>query len=165
MIGMSDPRHVRRMKIVQNLFAQIFYNNKKNLPNEDETTIEEIKPHLNLLDERIKKYAPKYPIDRIAKIDLAILRLAIYELVIEKTEPPKVIIDEAVTLAKEFGGDRSYAFINAVLGAVYKDVVDQNVIDKPIDRPTSGAVKNQSVDSATHKTNKRTTEKGDPSNE
>lgn len=140
---MSDPRHVRRMKIVQNLFAQIFYNNTKNLPNEDETTIEEIKPHLDTLDELIKKNAPKYPIDRIAKIDLAILRLAIYELVVEKTEPPKVIIDEAVTLAKEFGGDRSYAFINAVLGAVYKDAVDQGIIDKPQDKPAQKAVDKQ----------------------
>ena len=57
-------------------------------------------------------------VDQIAKADLAILRLAIYELMIERQEPPKVIINEAVDLAKEMGSDRSFAFVNAVLGAI-----------------------------------------------
>jgi N utilization substance protein B len=154
------------MKIVQNLFAQIFYNNTKNLPNEDETTIEEIKPHLTTLDELIKKNAPKYPLDRIAKIDLAILRLAIYELIIEQTEPPKVIIDEAVTLAKEFGGDRSYAFINAVLGAVYKDAVEQGIMNTPEDKQSSQSGKRLSEPSE-EQTGVKTdsTEKGETPNE
>ena len=117
---MSDPRHVRRMKMVQNLFAQSFTEGK-NVPNED-SDIENITKHLPEIDAYIGKNAPKYPLDRVAKADLAVLRLAVYELVIEKTEPPKVIIDEAVTLAKEFGSDRSYAFVNAVLGAIYKSV-------------------------------------------
>lgn len=112
------------MKMVQNLFAQSFTDDKKNLPNED-TDVQDIKSHLKEIDEFIQKNAPKYPLDRVAKADLAVLRLAVYELVIEKSEPPKVIIDEAVTLAKEFGSDRSYAFVNAVLGAIYKSVASE----------------------------------------
>jgi len=61
-----------------------------------------------------------WPVDKLNKIDLAILRLAIYELERKKT-PPKVIIDEAVELAKEFGGENSPSFINGVLGTIYKE--------------------------------------------
>jgi N utilization substance protein B len=116
---MSDPRHLRRIKLIQNLFAYSFLADKENRPNEEDNT-EKILEHCSEIDELIRTHAPKYPIDHIARMDLAILRLAIFELVIVKEEPPKVIIDEAVTLAKEFGGERSYAFINAVLGAIYK---------------------------------------------
>lgn len=117
---MSDPRHIKRMKMVQNLFAQLFYPEQTNIP-EDDADITEIAKQSPVIDQIIVKHAPRYPLDRIAKIDLCILRLAIYELMHEKKEPPKVVIDEAVTLAREFGGERSYAFINAVLGAVYKE--------------------------------------------
>ena len=69
----------------------------------------------------INKYAPKFSIENFAKIDLAILQLGIYELIYIKLEPPKVIIDEAVEMAKEMGSDRSFAFINAVLGKIYEE--------------------------------------------
>ena len=123
---MTDPRHVRRVKIVQNLFATSFTDETGNIPNEHDEVTPQILEHLEMINGLIQKHAPKYPIDRIAKIDLAILRLAIYELTVRKEEPPKVIIDEAVTLAKEYGGDRSYAFINAVLGAIYKTITDSD---------------------------------------
>lgn len=121
---MADPRHVRRVKIIQNLFASSFLAEQEHLPNEEDDITPEILKHIDQINDLIKKYAPKYPLDRIAKIDTAILRLSIYELTIRKEEPPKVIIDEAVTLAKEFGGDRSYAFINAVLGSIYKSITE-----------------------------------------
>lgn len=135
---MSDPRHVRRMKLVQNLFANSFLQTEDNVPNED-AEISDIINHRDTIDGLIGKHAPKYPIDRIAKADLAILRLAIFELVVIKEEPPKVIIDEAVTLAKEFGSDRSYAFINAVLGAVYKSMTPEEPTEQPEsdDNPTT----------------------------
>lgn len=120
---MADPRHLRRIKLIQNLFAYSFLA-KDNQPN-DEEKMEMLLDHLPEIDALIHEHAPKYPIERIARMDLAILRLSIYELVIVKEEPPKVIIDEAVTLAKEFGGERSYAFINAVLGAIYKNLPQQ----------------------------------------
>ena len=70
------------------------------------------------LDNIIAKAAPSWPLDKLNKVDLAILRLAIYELR-EKTTPPKVIIDEAVELAKEFGSENSASFVNGVLGKIY----------------------------------------------
>lgn len=77
-----------------------------------------------LLDRQITLSAPEWPLSRINKIDLAILRLAAFELLIKKTEPPKVIIDEAVELAKEFGSDNSAPFINGVLGNILKKIED-----------------------------------------
>ncbi len=114
-----DSRHKQRIDIIQNLFASSF-DLQGNLPFPDNKTSQEILKNLDKIDARIKEYAPKFPIERIAKTDLMVLRLAIYELEIEKKEPEKVIINEAVELAKELGGDRSYAFINAVLGNVVK---------------------------------------------
>jgi len=72
---------------------------------------------INLL---IKKAAPEWPLEQIATIDLAILRLSIYELLFCKDIPPKVAIDEAVELAKTYGGANSSKFINGVLGTVYR---------------------------------------------
>lgn len=73
---------------------------------------------LPILDKKIESVAPEWPIDKIAKIDLAILRLAIFELTHEKAAPDKVIIDEAVELAKAYGGEGSAKFINGALGAI-----------------------------------------------
>lgn len=114
-----DPRHELRVKIIQQLFALSFLNTEDQLS--DSKTKQVIKniPKINIL---IKKYAPKYPLDKIAKVDLAILQLAVFELMFEKKEPAKVIIDEAVELAKELGGDKAYGFVNAVLGKVYNQL-------------------------------------------
>ena len=79
---------------------------------------DQVVSQLSQIDTFISTNAPKYPLDKIARLDLAILRLAVYELIIDKQEPTKVIINEAVELAKEMGNDRSYAFINAVLGSI-----------------------------------------------
>lgn len=72
------------------------------------------------IDKTIVESAPEWPIDQIALIDLAILRLAIYELKFQKDTPPKVIINEAVELGKQFGGPTSSKFINGVLGTVFE---------------------------------------------
>ena len=112
-----DPRHHKRIKIVQDLFAHSF-EGSKSVPNDGIT--EKIIESEEKIDKLIAKYAPKFPLNRIAKVDLAILRLAVYELIIEPTEPTKVIINEAVELAKQFGGEKSYAFVNAVLGMIVK---------------------------------------------
>lgn len=73
------------------------------------------------IDPLIEKKAPEWPIDKINKTDLAILRLAIYEMAIEKKQPIKVIIDEAVELAKEIGGEGSPSFVNGVLGTIAQE--------------------------------------------
>jgi len=72
------------------------------------------------IDGLIVPAAPDWPLEQIAKIDRAILRLAIYELVILRDVPPKVAINEAVELAKAFGGENSSKFINGVLGTIYR---------------------------------------------
>lgn len=111
-----DPRHNLRIKIIQQLFALSFLKGKIS-SKEDRT--EKILKNLIKINGLIKKYAPKYPLDKIAKIDLAILQLAVYELMFEKKEPPKVIIDEAIELSKELGSEKTFGFVNAVLGKIY----------------------------------------------
>lgn len=86
---------------------------------EVDKTTKIILKNLDKIDQRIQEAAPAWPIEKLNRIDLAILRLAIYELD-EETAPPKVIIDEAVELAKEFGSDNSASFVNGVLGTIYK---------------------------------------------
>lgn len=75
-------------------------------------------PHIDSL---IIKAAPQFPIDKIARTDVAILRLAIYELLYGEHIPEKVVVDEAVELAKEYGGEGSPGFINGVLGTVIQE--------------------------------------------
>jgi N utilization substance protein B len=70
------------------------------------------------IDEIIEETAPAFPIDQLAAIDRNILRLAIYEIVIDNKVPMRAAINEAIELAKQFGGDNSPKFINGVLGSV-----------------------------------------------
>lgn len=107
-----DPRHKKRQKIVESLFKYDFHRQPVN----DYTKTILLKK--DFIDKKITKAAPEFPIDKINKTDLAILRLAVFELLIEKKEPPKVIIDEAIELAKEYGGDSSPAFVNGALGNI-----------------------------------------------
>lgn len=76
------------------------------------------------LDMVIEKAAPEWPIDRISPVDRNILRLGLYELLFadRKEVPAKVAINEAIELAKQFGGENSSRFVNGVLGAVYKEI-------------------------------------------
>ena len=76
--------------------------------------------HQEQEDALIVPAAPEWPIDQIAKVDRAILRMALYELAIKRDVPPKVVINEAVELAKSFGGDNSSKFVNGVLGTIYR---------------------------------------------
>ncbi|MCX6731209.1 MAG: transcription antitermination factor NusB [Candidatus Roizmanbacteria bacterium] len=110
-----DARHKRRIEVVENLFAYSFVQPSFKAPHKSDL-FESIIPKIPEIDVKIVEFAPKFPIDRLSKIDLAILRLAIYELMVCPSEPIKVIINEAVELAKELGGEKSYTFINGVLG-------------------------------------------------
>lgn len=73
------------------------------------------------LDDVIRPVAPEWPIEQIARIDRIILRIGVYELMFSGDVPPKVAINEAVELAKAFGGDNSSKFINGVLGTVLRN--------------------------------------------
>src|SRR3990167_3290702 len=77
-----------------------------------------------VIDEIIEKAAPDWPIDKISIVDRNILRIGLYELLFgDRTQvPPKVAINEAIELAKTFGGENSSKFVNGVLGAVYKEI-------------------------------------------
>ncbi|KKM00501.1 hypothetical protein LCGC14_1803820 [marine sediment metagenome] len=70
------------------------------------------------LDEVIRKNAPAWPLEQVAAVDRNILRLAIYEIVIDNRVPMRAAINEAIELAKEFGGEASPKFVNGVLGSV-----------------------------------------------
>ena len=70
------------------------------------------------LDGIIRKNAPAWPLEQVAAVDRSILRLAIYEMVIDNRVPMRAAINEAVELAKEFGGEASPKFVNGVLGSV-----------------------------------------------
>jgi N utilization substance protein B len=70
------------------------------------------------IDQSIRRYAPAWPVEQIPTVDRNILRLAIFEILFDKRVPVKVAINEAVELAKRFGGDNSPRFVNGVLGSV-----------------------------------------------
>jgi N utilization substance protein B len=77
--------------------------------------------NLAIIDEKIARYAPSWPIEQMAMVDKNILRIAIYEVLISPTTPPKVAINEAVELGKVFGSDSSPKFVNGVLGSLMDD--------------------------------------------
>jgi len=119
-----DIRHKKRIEIVEDLFAFSFVQPDFVPPHKNDL-FELIVPQIPEIDTKIVEFAPKFPIDRLSKIDLAILRLAIYELKINPVEPTKVVINEAVELAKELGGEKSYTFINGVLGKLIPHDTDK----------------------------------------
>ena len=81
--------------------------------------------NINDLDLRLQPAAQKWPLDQISRMDRIVLRIGLYELKYLKDAPIKVIINEAVELAKEFGGENSSKFINGVLGTIYKEDLEQ----------------------------------------
>lgn len=129
----NDPRHVARAVALQHLFTELiahgnaFEDNDLLLEldaaelNSDLTheIVEGVKAHLADIDPIIQELAPAWPISQIAPVDLIILRMGIWEGFIAKFDtptPPKVVIDQCIELAKEFGGPSSRSFVNGVLG-------------------------------------------------
>lgn len=105
-----DPRHTNRQRLIEQLFKADFH--KQPITDKAKKILEKKEE----LDSYISKAAPEFPIEKINKVDVAILRLAIYELFFEKSTPPKVVVDEAIELAKEYGGAASSGFVNGALG-------------------------------------------------
>ena len=85
------------------------------------STMEKIIPLLPMIDEKISQASKGWKLNRIAKAELAILRLAVYEALYDDDIPVPVAINEAVELAKDYGQDESYSFVNGVLSAICKD--------------------------------------------
>lgn len=135
-------RHLSRTIAMQTLFVWDFNNQKKDLKEivkenfsnfapefDDGGFVEELVSgvfkNIKAIDDYIKKYAPEWPIDQITIIDRNVLRLGVYELVFSEKIPPKVAINEAIEVAKNFGGESSGKFINGVLGSIYTNMSDE----------------------------------------
>ncbi len=129
-------RHLLRTALMQALYECEFHPDRK-LPEvlgrrladlqpaaADRTYIEQaaagLATHRPDIDKLIVKNAPEWPLDQIAAIDRAVLRLGIYEVLWSDEVPPKVAINEAVEIAKRYGGENSGSFVNGVLGTVYR---------------------------------------------
>lgn len=110
-----DQRHQRRITRMQALFSYGFSNSFDHVEDEHKELIEEMVAEIPEIDKQLQAAAPERPIKGINKVDLAILRLIMFESIHKKT-PKRVLIDEAVELAKEYGTDSSAAFVNGVLG-------------------------------------------------
>jgi len=135
-------RHLSRSIAMQSLYEWDFNGRKpEDLEKIVEKNIEEFGPglkqedlvwqiingvvsHFSSLNKIIEKAAPEWPLEQISIVDRNILRIGLYELLYGNKEevPPKVAINEAIELAKAFGGENSSKFINGVLGTVYKQI-------------------------------------------
>jgi transcription antitermination protein NusB len=141
-------RHLARTLTLQTLFEWDFYNGKKNVDEILKGIIAEFAPEFddegfskNLInailknqlqiDDLIVNFAPEWPLDQITTIDRNVLRIGIYELKFSDDIPPKVAINEAIELAKTFGGPSSGKFINGVLGSIYKEMVTRGEKQSP----------------------------------
>jgi len=143
-------RHLARTIALQTLFAWDFNGQKDadierlivdNFANfapnfDDDGFVKElvlgVKNNLPIINKYIIKYATEWPLDQITTIDRNVLRLGIYELLYTAI-PPRVAINEAIEVAKAFGGDASGKFINGVLGALYNDEPNIQVRDNKED--------------------------------
>lgn len=129
----TDPRHAARELALSSIFCWLFSEQGAdeslglskellNLTEEEhdilDIIVQGVKSHVDEIDKIIEQSAPEWSLDKISKVDLVILRIAIFEIVFSKKTPTKVAIDEAVELAKEFGNDTSHKFVNGVLGTV-----------------------------------------------
>jgi N utilization substance protein B len=132
-------RHVSRILALEALYEWSFHKGKKDFKEilkrklEDERKKEEIFlknlvegviKNLEKIDKIISIAAPHWPKEQMSLVDLNILRIGVFELIFgdKKEVPPKVAINEAIELGKEFGGPKSGKFINGVLGAVFKEL-------------------------------------------
>ncbi|PIQ77614.1 transcription antitermination factor NusB [Candidatus Peregrinibacteria bacterium CG11_big_fil_rev_8_21_14_0_20_46_8] len=135
---MSSSRHLSRVLVLQTLFAYEFHggepkeilrfvNDGAANPMSDlsfaEHLLEGILKEKEALAQHIEKYAPQWPLDKIAPIDRAILEIGLFELCKDDSVPDVVAINEAIELAKTFGSENSGKFVNGVLNAVLKSKV------------------------------------------
>lgn len=147
-------RHLARTIAMQTLFSWDFNGKQEqNLNNLIKQNFKQFAPKFNdfgfvkfivnnvienlaAIDGYITKYATEWPLDQITIVDRNILRIGVYELVFDQNIPAKVAINEAIEIAKAFGGESSGKFVNGVLGAIYKD---EAATIKKTDKPVSPA--------------------------
>jgi len=134
-----SSRHLIRTAVLQSLFQWDFWGKTGDLIKDLRRNMSEFNPeveddgfgqrliqgvikNLSAIDDMLKRLAPEWPLDQLSGVDRNILRLGIFELKFAKETPPKVVINEAIELAKAFGSDSSSKFINGVLGSLYKEM-------------------------------------------
>lgn len=104
----------------------IYFNELEELDESDRAYMQEkyeqVISHLKEIDELLNQLSKGWKTSRMARVDLTALRLSVYELKYEEEIPTKVSINEAVELAKRFGGEDSFAFVNGILGRVAKEL-------------------------------------------
>lgn len=108
----QDPRHLKRIAVFKSLFAGSFTPQP-----EHPTRVDKIMVNIDKINDIIQKCAPEWPISQINRVDLGVLQQAVYELLFKTETPTKVIIDEAVEIAKRYGGKTSSSFVNGALAA------------------------------------------------
>lgn len=126
---MSDQRHDRRIELMQDLFACTFTPENTRICLSErpaDSTVVAIINNLEDIDARIRQAAPERPLAEINKVDLAILRLIVHESDTKKT-PKKVLLNEAIELAKYFSAENSPGFVNGVLAKI---ILDEEEIKK-----------------------------------
>jgi N utilization substance protein B len=144
---MASNRHLGRIIALQTLYEEEFRNDAGDLEFDLEEVLgrnisryKEMVDDLDFirelvrgvletskeLDAILQPIAPEWPIDQIARMDRLVLRIGLYELLHSKGVPPKVVINEAVELAKAFGGENSSKFVNGVLGTVLRQQTEAN---------------------------------------
>jgi len=147
-------RHLIRTVILQSLYEWDFYSQKADLTSILERNLNEFAPgidepefgwkilktlidHIKEIDQIITKAAPEWPLDKIAIINRNILRIGLSELLYADREevPPKVAINEAIEMAKNFGGANSVKFVNGVLGTIYREMERKGEASKPPQQP------------------------------
>ena len=108
---------------------ELFFDHQQEVEEEEKEFIlketEGTKEHLAEIDEMISKKAKKWATGRMSKVDLAILRLAIYEICFSEEIPTSVAINEAIELAKKFSSDEAPSFINGILGSIAAEKQNQ----------------------------------------
>jgi N utilization substance protein B len=144
-------RHLARALALQSLYEWDFHGGKRPARELLDRNLEEFAPELDEkdfartlvdgvtgnqehIDGLITKFAPDWPLAKITTVDRNVLRLGTFELTYTHEIPSKVAINEAIELAKTFGGESSGKFVNGVLGAVFRDQVAQGVT-KDSDKP------------------------------
>ena len=129
----SDPRHLARISTVKALFSLGFDQKSKIKDKLAGNVILKLKK----IDKLIAAAAPEWKIDKINRIDLAILRLAVWELAVDKKNPAKAVIDEAIELAKRFGAESTPGFVNGVLGTILNKVQKGTKMYKKVQKRAS----------------------------
>ena len=95
--------------------------------------VEGIRQHRTEIDQTIEKASEHWRLDRMAMVDRNILRMAVFELIFEKTLPPPIIIDEAIEVARKYSGQEAATFVNGILDGIYKSLPEDRAENKEAD--------------------------------